>query len=414
MSLKQAARIALTLVLLACGIWLGRSSQFYSEALVSIFFAATLTSAIVIHFRIFPSWPDALLVLCGTFLFAAIDFQLLHYKPLLASWLSFAGLSSVLILGVRTIWAEGASRKLRALSFVPVLLLVASEYFASTLLEWTAAAHPKVLDLYLYSFDASLGLQLPFLVGQEFAMWPSLRLVSVLFYIGLAIPIALIYAGRLLRLRERAVPSFVAFLATGPMGILFYNLFPALGPAHLFGQQFPWRPLLTSQVSRLFVEPVRIPGPPNAIPSLHMAWVLLIWWYSRGLSWWERGVAFAFLAFTVLATLGTGEHYFVDLVVAFPFAVLVEAVCSFGLSWKDKRRLAAIMGGLFCTLGWLAALRYATHFFWVSPVLPWALCLCTCAFSIVLERQLHRHVEEASTGDPLQLTAPLSKPVASN
>ncbi len=414
MSLKQAARIVLTFFLLACGVWLGRSSQFYSEALVSIFFAATLTSAIVIHFRIFPSWPDALLVLCGTFLLAAIDFQLLHYRPLLASWFSFAGLSSVLVLGVRTIWAEGASRKLLALSFVPVLLLVGSEYFASTLLEWTAAAHPKVLDLYLYSFDASLGLQLPFLVGQEFAMWPSLRLVSLLFYIGLAIPIALIYAGRLLRLRERAVPSFVAFLATGPMGILFYNLFPALGPAHLFGRQFPWRPLLTSQVSRLFVEPVRIPGPPNAIPSLHMAWVLLIWWYSRGLSWWERGVAFTFLTFTVLATLGTGEHYFVDLVVAFPFAVLVEAVCSFSLSWKDKRRLAAIIGGLFCTLGWLAALRYATHFFWVSPVLPWALCLCTSAFSLVLERQLHRHVERASTGDPLQFTAPLPKPVATN
>src|SRR5229473_6471278 len=269
MSLKQAARIVLTFFLLACGVWLGRSSQFYSEALVSIFFAATLTSAIVIHFRIFPSWPDALLVLCGTFLLAAIDFQLLHYKPLLASWLSFAGLSSVLVLGVRTIWAEGAPRKLLALSFVPVLLLVGSEYFASTFLEWTASAHPKVLDLYLYSFDASLGLQLPFLIGQRFVLWPWLGRASALFYIGLPIPIALVYAGRLLRLRENALPSFVAFLATGPVGVLFYNLFPALGPVHLLLRDFPWHPLLTRSVSRLLVEPVVIPGAPNAIPSLH-------------------------------------------------------------------------------------------------------------------------------------------------
>jgi hypothetical protein len=411
MSLRQGARIALTFLLMACGIWLGRSPQFYVEALISIFFACTLATAIIIHFRILPSWRDALLVLCGTFLFAAIDFRLLHYRPMLASWLSFAGLSSLLILGVRTIWAEGASRKLLALAFVPALLLVGSEYFASTFLEWTAAAHPKVLDLYLYSFDASLGLQLPFLVGQRFAMWPTLRLVSLVFYVGLGIHIALIYAGRLLRLHEKAVPSFVAFLATGPMGVLFYNLFPALGPIHLFRQQFPWQPLSAGEASRLFLEPVTIPGPPNAIPSLHMAWMLLVWWYSRGLSWWERSVAFAFLAFTVLATLGTGEHYFVDLVVAFPFAVLVESVCSFGLSWKDKRRLAAIGGGLLCTLGWLAALHYGTHFFWASPLLPWTLCSCTIAFSLVLEQQLRRQGEGASA---LRLTAPLSKPLATS
>jgi PAP2 superfamily len=413
MSPKQIAKIVVTAVLVASGIWLAQDRQFYTEAAVSIFFACTLMSVVVIHFRIRPSWGDALLILCWTSLFAAIDFQLLHYKLILASWLSFAGLGSLVILGVRTVWAEGASRKLLALGFVPALLLVGSEYFADNLLNWTAAAHPNVLDLYLYSFDASLGLQFPFLVGQSFARWPFLRVTSLIFYIGLAIPISVVYVGRLLRSGEKAVPSFAAFLATGPMGVLFYNLFPALGPIHLFRERFPWQPLLTGDVSRLFVEPVKIVGPPNAIPSLHMAWVLLVWWYSRGLSWWERGVAFAFLAFTVLATLGTGEHYFVDLVVAFPFAVLVEAVCSFSISWKDKRRRAAVIGALLCTLIWLAALRYGTHFFWVSPVAPWASCLATIAFSLVLERRLHRQLEWANEV-PLQLNAPLSKPVATN
>jgi len=414
MSPKQVARIVVTFLLIASSIWLGRNRQFYTEAVVSIFFACTLTSVSVIHFRIHPSWRDALLVFCGTFLFAVIDFQLLNFRPMFASWFSFAGLSSLALLGVRAVWAEGASRKLLALGFVPALLLVGSEYLASNLLGWTAAAHPKVLDLYLYSFDASLRLQFPFIVGQWFARWPSLRVTSEFFYIALAIPIALIYVGRLLRLGENAVPSFVALLATGPVGVLFYNLFPALGPVHLLRQQFPWQPIPTGDVSRLFVEPVKIVGAPNAMPSLHMAWVLLVWWYSRGLSWWERGVAFAFLVFTVLATLGTGEHYLVDLVVAFPFAVLVEAVCSFSLSWKDRRRLAAILGGLLGTLIWLVALRYGTRFFWVSPLVPWGSCLCTIAFSLALERQLHRHVERANTKVPLQLNAPLSKPVETN
>src|SRR5882762_2618627 len=414
MSRKQVARGILTFLLIACAIWLGCSWKFYREALASIFFACSLASVIVIHFRVAPSWRDALVVICGTLLFAAVDFQALHYKPMFASWLSFAGLSSLATVGVRTTWTDGAPRKLLGFAFIPSLLLVTSEYFASTFLEWTASAHPKVLDLYLYSFDASLGLQLPFLVGQRFVVWPWLGRASALFYIGLPIPIALVYSSRLLRLREKALPSFVAFLATGPVGVLFYNLFPALGPVHLFRQQFPWQPISTGDVSRLFVEPVKIVGAPNAMPSLHMVWVLLVWWYSRGLSWWERGVAFAFLVFTVLATLGTGEHYLVDLVVAFPFAVLVEAVCSFSLSWKDRRRLAAILGGLLGTLIWLVALRYGTRFFWVSPLVPWVSCLCTIAFSLALERQLHRQVERANTEVPIQLNAPLSKPVETN
>jgi len=160
MSPKQVARIVVTFLLIASVIWLGRNRQFYTEAVVSIFFACTLTSVSVIHFRIHPSWRDALLVFCGTFLFAVIDFQLLHFRPMFASWFSFAGLSSLAILGVRAVWAEGAFRKLLALGFVPALLLVG----ASNLLEWTATAHPKVLDLYLYSFDASLRLQFPFIV----------------------------------------------------------------------------------------------------------------------------------------------------------------------------------------------------------------------------------------------------------
>src|SRR5215467_2843494 len=411
MSSKQVVRHVLTFLLIACAIWLGRSWQFYIEALASIFFACSLASVIVIHFRIAPSWLDALLVVCGTLLFAAIDFQALHYRALFPAWLSFAGLSSLVVLGIRTIWSEGADRKLVGLAFIPALLLVVSEYFASTFLEWTAAAHPKVLDLYLYSFDASLGLQIPFLVGQRFVLWPWLGRLSFLFYIGLPIPIALIYAGRVLRLGEKALPSFVAFLATGPTGVLFYNLFPALGPVHLFLQGFPWNPLATRSVSRLLVEPVALPGAPNAIPSLHMGWVLLAWWYSRGLSRVERSIAMAFVLFTVLATLGTGEHYFVDLVVAFPFALLIEALCSVSLHWRTKLRLGVAMGGLLGTLAWFGALRYATHFFWRTPILPWAICIGTIALSLVIEGRLYFQAERTCKGEPPRLDAVLSSPV---
>jgi uncharacterized membrane protein SirB2 len=388
MVLSQTAKILLTLLLAAAFAWLACSATFYNEALVSAFFGLALASVLLIHFRIRPDWQDALLVVAGTLLLAIVDFRVLHLKPAIMAWFSFAGLSSLLVFGLRTVWAKDADRKLLVLGFVPALLFVTSEYFADNLLQWTSALHPKVYDLYLFSFDAGLHVQIPFLLGQAFAKWPYLRLAGLIFYIGLPIPIALIYAGRVLRVREKAISSFVAFLATGPIGVVFYNLLPALGPAHIFGKGFPWQPLPTAQAAKLFLEPIAVAGPPNAIPSLHMAWVLLVWWYARGLSWWERAVAVAFLFFTVLATMGTGEHYFVDLIVAFPFALGMEALCAFERPWMEQRRLAALAVGFLGTLAWLSGLRYGAHFFWWNAAVPWTLCAVTVGASLLFERRL--------------------------
>ena len=117
-------------------------------------------------------------------------------------------------------------------------------------------------------------------------------------------------------------------------------------------------------------KPIAIAGPRNAMPSLHMAWTLLGWWYSRGLSWWERSIALAFAAFTVLAAMGTGEHYCVDLVVAFPFALMIQALCAYNLRWSDLRRLQARSLGLGATFAWLVALRYANRVSGPRQLLP--------------------------------------------
>jgi hypothetical protein len=410
MLLNRATKVLLAGLLLTCGVWLGTNRQFYNEALASAFFAFALGSVIIIHVRVRSAWLDALSILAGTVFLSAIDFRVLHFRPTVMAWLSFAGLSSLIVFAVRTIWAKKADRTLLVFGFVPSFLFLVSEYFADNLLHWTAANHPKVLDLYLYSFDSSLGVQIPFVMGQAFSMWPWLRLVGLLFYLGLPIPIALIYAGQLLRVREKALPAMAAFLATGPVGIIFYNLFPALGPVHLFLQGFPWHPLTMAQSSGLFAEPIRMDGPPNAIPSLHMAWVLLVWWYSRGLSWWERSIAFLFLFSTVLATLGTGEHYFVDLIVAFPFAVLIESMCAFSLKITDRPRVLAFCFGLAGILGWFALLRHALHFFWATPILPWSFCVATVVLSLLCERGLQRCKSAGVLGSALASPAlsPLS------
>jgi hypothetical protein len=391
MPLNRTAKIILTILPLACGIWLGTNRQFYREAMAGAFIAMALASVIIVHLRLRPAWLDAALIVAGTLFLGAIDFRVLHFRHAMMAWLSFAGLSSLVIFGVRAVWAKDAERKLLVLGYVPSLLFVVSEYFADNLLHWTSANHPKVLDLYLFSFDSSLGIQFPFVMGQAFSAWPWLRLVGVLFYIGLPIPIAVVYSGQLLRVREKAVPAMAAFLATGPIGVIFYNLFPALGPVHLFGQGFPWHPLSLAQAAGIVAQPVAMPGPPNAIPSLHMAWVLLVWWYSRGLSAWERAIALLFLFFTTLATLGTGEHYFIDLIVAFPFALLMMSLCAFSLKLSDRSRILAFCAGLAGTLGWFALLRRALPLFWRTPAIPWAFCAATVVVTLVCERLLRQH-----------------------
>jgi hypothetical protein len=286
---------------------------------------------------------------------------------------------------------------------VPALLFVATDYFASDMLAWTATAHPKTLDLYLLSFDCSLRVQVPFLLGQAFERYFWLFAPSFLVYVGLAIPIALVYSGRLVRDKEKAFPVMLAFLVAGPIGIIFYNLFPACGPRYLFQQGFPFHLFPIEQAPRLLLEPMAIAGARNAIPSLHMAWTLLAWWFSRGLSWWERAIALFFAVFTMFATMGLGEHWFADLVVAFPFALMILAACAYDVPWRVPEKLSAFLFGLMATLAWMVLLRHAPKLFWTSPVVPWSLVAATIVLSMLRQEKLAR---ASAVAPPAEINEP--------
>src|SRR5260370_16420102 len=266
--------------------------------------------------------------------FAGLDYRLMGFEPKFMAAFSFAGLGGLAVLGARTIWARKQDRTLFLYAFLPAVLFVASEYMASTLLDYTEMLHRKVFDVYLYAVDWSVCVQFSFLLGQVFARYQWFRFAGLLFYIALPLPLALVYAAHLRLKNKNAFPVMLAFLLTGPMGVLFYNMVPASGPVHIFGQDFPWHPFSTSQAMHMVLATVPLKGARKAIPSFHMAWPLLVWWNSKGLTRWIRVIALAFLIFTLLPTLGTGEHYFVDLVVAFPFAVIVQALCLYPLPFN--------------------------------------------------------------------------------
>jgi PAP2 superfamily len=375
-------------------VWLASRHAFYSDTISSPFLGIALLSVFLILLRT----RFSLLEIGGVFVLVMVlaffDLRLLGYRAAWPVGASFAGLAGLAVLASRAIWSEGSKRRLAVFALVPAFLFVASEWCADYFLAWTKQAHPNVLDLYLYSFDASLHVQIPFVVGRLFQQSFYFGVVSFLFYLGLPLAIGLAFAGCLMRDRRNALSAFLAFLLTGPIGGLLYNLFPALGPVHIFKQSFPWHPLTIEQASRLALQAVPGEGARNAMPSLHAAWVFLVLWYSWNLSMVEKIVAGLIVFFTLCATVGLGEHYFVDLVVAVPFSLFIVALASL-LAGRDRRSLwLPLLVGLGVTGIWFVALRTAIRVFWLSPVIPWLSCVLTLLACFLAVRKLADLVSE--------------------
>jgi len=357
---------------------------------ISAYLSLALACALIVYAVIRRSGRELLWVVGGGLFVAALDYGVINSRPMFMTAFAFVSLGTVAVLGTRTIWAEREDRRLLLCCFVPPIPVVGLDWIAPALHHITEVLHPKTFDLFLYSFDCSLWVQPSFLMGQVLDRWGWLRFACLLIYNTLPLPLALVYAAQLRRNKQAALVVMLVFVVTGPIGILFYNLLPACGPVHVFQAAFPWHPLSIAEAMRVPVEPILLKGVRNAIPSLHMAWVLLVWWNSWGLARWIRAIALFFVVLTVMATLGTGEHYVIDLVVAFPFSLMVQALCSYRLPLRTGERRTALLFGVFVTLAWLALLSYAIRFFWISPVVPWAMMVATVVPSVALWQRLLR------------------------
>jgi PAP2 superfamily len=381
-------RLLLSFVALALLFWVVSRRSFFADTISSPFLSIALLSVTLILLRTRVSSREIIASLALFLAFCAYDLEALGYPARWPVWASFLGIAGLGVLCLRFIWSDGAEHRLAAWTLGPAFFFVASEWMASYFLEWTGRARPTVLDLYLYSFDASLHAQFPFALGRVFVRFPAFAYISLLVYLGLPVAIGLTYAGCLMRDREKAISAFAAFILTGPLGVVFYNIFPALGPVHLFRGDFPWHPLTYKQASHLFLEPVALAGPRNAMPSLHAAWIFLVFWYARYLSRLEKTVAGIFVFFTLCATLGTGEHYFVDLIVAVPFTLLVLALAEFLSGHLRTALVWPGVTGLGMTLAWFLVLRSYPEIFWGSPLVPWGACLASLTFSLLAGRGL--------------------------
>lgn len=313
--------------------------------------------------------------------------------------MGMAGLVSFALLGFKAIWAEDEEKEQLKSILLPAAALCFFTLGSQRLLAMAGLIFRDTLDLYAYAFDGSLGFQPSFVIGRLFRESALISVIGHFTYFSIPIPMTLVYAAHL---RKKCTPPLFMleiFMASGLLGYFLYSAFPATGPAYVAGPSFPGAALSLAALRHLNVRPIPMNWQiaRNAMPSLHMTWALLIWFNCKDFSRWVRAVALCFLFLTIFDTLGTGEHYLIDLVVAYPFAVAMQALCTHWIPIRSPERWAPLVGGMSLMATWLILLRYSTNLFLISPVIPWT---CLLASTILAFRWMQRAASPQWNGMP--------------
>jgi hypothetical protein len=263
---------------------------------------------------------------------------------------AFAGLGSLTVLAVRLICAPVTDRPpirevLGVAAFLPLICSL-----SSVAVSVAAELTPSTYDYVLYHVDRSLGID-TFAAARAGLAHPLLYRLGATTYNALPLYISVCLVLLHGRPSASAFPWIVATL--GIAGFAMYQICPAAGPSYRFAAFPQFAPMLAEvPLQAAFLRPVAR----NAMPSLHVGWMLLCWWNVRPLGRGLRLLALFFLAATAVTTIVSGEHYAVDLIVVVPLCVAVQS------GWNGNRGAArrALVTSLAMTmvLCWLIAARY--------------------------------------------------------
>jgi predicted membrane-bound spermidine synthase len=275
-----------------------------------------------------------------------------------------------------------------------------------------ATIQPKTFDFVTYRVDGSLGFNPSVVVALWATAVPWLETLLSVAYAGVALVFPILYG---LQLRSRIAPP-VSYLKVWSVGLLLgyltYFLYPIAGPFYAFGQQmFPLNmPAATAVPHEAAVISF---APRNGMPSMHFGWALLFWINSCLLPDPRvrrvmRAIAGVFVGLTGLATLGLGEHYLVDLVVAAPFVIAIQALCTTDLPWSDRSRRDAVMWGFGIAYAWILGLRFGAPLFFGVPGVTAVATVLTLVAAFVL----HMRLQHASLALLTDARLPLLHPNA--
>jgi hypothetical protein len=307
-----------------------------------------------------------------------------YFGSAVVSWGGFLGVASLIVLLFQTARSTGERRSNRLRTFATAGALPYTWVIVAFSLG-TITHTSQSLDANLLAFDASLGAPFSFILGQVLASNPLLAKCTWLIYNALPLGGASMLAWYN-RAQHRPVRIIHLYLSVMVMGFFVYGLFPAAGPLYAYAGKFPWNaPDKWSILSHALTS---FDAPRNAMPSLHFGAMLVLLWNSRAWPWWGRVAAFAFTLGIAFSTLALGEHYLIDLVVAFPFMLGMQAAWSTGVPWNAPCRKQAMIAGFAGTAGWFVALRWGIPAFLSFSALGWIALAVTVAGSVWLEQRL--------------------------
>lgn len=368
------------------------------------FFAAALACAVVIQVTRRPKWVELRVTAA---LGAAISAALYRtagghaLEDVVVVCVSGLGLASLLVLGVQALRARGEARAELLSRWLPALVIPGMVLLSGLLVDLTAAVRPTTYDAFTFHADGALGFQPSFAMGRLFAAAPWLSAACAWIY-G-ALPLAF---GVLFVLERRHGPGWQGdvlglSLAIATGGFLLYFVFPVVGPCFVTADFPGAEPVFRTAPA------LADPGVPrNCMPSLHTAWALMVFWRARRFGRWPRLFASVFLAGTLMATLGLGFHYLVDLVVAVPFTLAIEAACTEALPSLQPLRSLTLLGSSTAVGLWFLLIRFGTGLLRANRILPWALAVATVGVALWAQRRLARAAEAAPDEPRAEVTPP--------
>lgn len=344
----------------------------------SPYLAYALAGSFFCHLYLRRNLAESLTAILAGLSYAAAYLLFLHpYRPYVGFSLgaagAFLGCGSLGVMALKLQSANGQTRPalkeaLGTASLVPLL---------SSLSLWAvskaAGLTRLTYDFELYRFDRSLGVD-TFRLARACLAHPLLYTAAAFVYNALPLYLAACLA----LIRRRGEPLCIqgAVVALGAIGFAVYQVCPAAGPLY----RFLCFPACLPSLADVPTLPAPLGAPAlNAMPSLHLAGTLLCLLYVWRLGNLTRLLAVSVALLTATATLVSGEHYLVDLLVALPLTVAIRG--AFYLEANMRTRLTIAAGGLAAVLAWVISGRLgllAASSPQCSRILAAGTILCSC------------------------------------
>lgn len=278
--------------------------------------------------------------------------------------------------------ATGAPRLLHARASFDSLVPPGFGLISTEMLMALSRLTPHVRDLEIQNIGGWLGPWPPIVLGHWFRDVPGLAPICTLVYMFMPIGLSVVHAFAL-RADPTRRPSLLWALVLIPLfGYPLYYSLPMVGPREAWHALKPAVVFPPEQVPKFITTTLIVPAfaPRNCMPSLHTAWTLSAVLQARQLgrplllfaSFWFLG--------TELATLGLGEHWLIDLVVAVPFTFAVNVLAEGTFDNPGVRRNLVLWIAL--VVGWMLALTLARSVLLSAPTLTAIGMLATPAIAM--------------------------------